>query len=100
MGTTDDRSDPRLTHGVDEKPVPQAEVYLVLSDADRARGFVRPYRDTYRHEVCGSTTTMGRPIAETYARQPSFYGATYCVACAMHRPLTEFRWLDGEVVGS
>jgi hypothetical protein len=100
MGTTDDRSDPRLTHGVDSEPVPQAEVYLVLSDADRAQGFVRPYRDTYVHEVCGATTTTGRPIAETYARQPSFYGATYCVSCAMHRPLTEFRWLDGEVVGS
>lgn len=46
-GTTDDRSDLRLTHGVDETPRPQAEVYLVLSDEERAKGFVRPVRRSH-----------------------------------------------------
>ena len=43
---------------------------------------------------------MGRQIAETYTRQPVFYGGTYCVGCRMHRPLEEFEWLDGSQVGS
>lgn len=100
---TSDPRDPRLTRGVDEDPRPQAEVYLVLSETDRASGFVRPYRDTYRHEACGTTTTMARAIAETYARAPGFYGATYCARCAMHRPVGangEFQWLDGSKVGT
>ena len=33
-------------------------------------------------------------IAETYARDPKFYGGTYCVSCRMHRPVAEFTW-DG-----
>jgi hypothetical protein len=47
---------------------------------------------------------MGQAIAETYARDPKFYGATYCVHCDMHRPVGpdgEFVW-DGtdEKVGT
>lgn len=99
---TSDRNDPRLTHGVDSEPVPQADAYLVLSEAERAAGFVRPVRAAYVHtDGCGSVTTMSAPLAETYARQPSFYGATYCVRCSRHLPVSEFRWTaDGEVVGS
>lgn len=102
MGLTTDPNDPRLPHkhGPDEEPVPQQDVYLVLSDEERQEGFVRPYRDTYKHLTCGNTTTMGRAIAETYARDPKFYGGTYCVHCGMHRPLSEFVWLDGSQVGS
>jgi hypothetical protein len=103
MGVTDDRSDPRLTRGADEEPTEQAEVYLVLSDEERARGFVRPLRESYRHETCGAVTTMAPAIAETYAREPHFYGATYCTACRMHRPVGpdgEFVWLDGSKVGT
>lgn len=33
MSLTTDPNDPRLTRGVDEKPVQQAEVYLVLSES-------------------------------------------------------------------
>lgn len=97
MGTTSDRNDPRLTHGADTEPVDQAEVYLVLSDEERAKGFVRPLRLTHLHTACGGRTTMGRAIAETYARQPDFYGATYCVTCCMHRPVGpfgEFVWVE------
>lgn len=105
MGLTDDPTDPRLRHGVDsEKQGGQHDTYLVLSEEERARGFVRPYRDRYIHTVCGSVTTMGRALSETYARDPKFYGATYCVRCDMHRPVGaegEFVWDgDGEKVGT
>lgn len=100
MGVTSDPNDSRLTHGHDDQPADQADVYLVLSDEERAKGFVRPVRDTYRHATCGQTTTMGQAIAETYARDPGFYGGTYCTHCRMHRPVAEFTWPDGSRVGS
>ena len=97
---TSDPNDPRLTRGADSEPVPQADVYLVLSDEERARGFVRPVRTTYVHNTCGVATTMSRVLAETYARDPKFYGSTYCIGCRMHRRVDEFTWDDGSVVGS
>lgn len=149
MSLTTDPNDPRLTRGVDATPVQQAAAYIVLSEEERAKGFVRPVRDTYRHVGnrpkhplrdlsdeekaryekfgyvayeaypesespvtgrywtqkqldggCGQTTTMARALAETYARDPKFYGSTYCCHCQMHRPVAEFVWLDGETVGS
>lgn len=151
MGTTTDRNDPRLTHGTDKEPVPQTEVYLVLSDEERAKGFVRPLRVSYRHvgipgpryplrdltaeeqatyagagyakyeeyppggstlgqfwtqadldrigKGCGTVTTMAQAIAETYSRQPSFYGATYCCGCRRHLPVGpvgEFTWVEAD----
>jgi len=98
---TTDPTDTRLTHGVDSTPVDQADVYLVLGEDERAEGFVRPVRQEYRHTICGNTTRMGLVLSETYARDPTFYGSTYCVHCRMHRPVSEFTWTDGgEVVGS
>lgn len=38
---------------------------------------------------CGTTTTMGLALAETYARQPSFYGGTFCAGCRVHLPVGE-----------
>ncbi len=124
------------------------EAYLVLSEEERAKGFVRPYRDRYIHKGirpkyslrdltkkehklydsvgyvkyekypkglstigkfwtkeklesgCGTETIMGRELSETYARNPKFYGATYCVSCRTHFPVSEFNWSDGKVVGS
>ena len=152
-GVTDDPNDPRIKRGqADNAPVPQNEVYLVLSEEERGKGFVRPYRTTYRHvgrpaprnplrdldadelerygkygyikfeaypeselpqtgrfwtqadfdatKGCDGVTTMGRALSETYARQPDFYGATYCVGCGMHRPVGaegEFVW-EGTLV--
>lgn len=100
-----DPGDPRLTHGIDSEPTGQADAYLVLSEAERAKGFVRPVRRTYIHTggdaPCGSTTTMSQALAETYARQPSFYGATYCCVCRKHLAVSEFVWDgDGSRVGS
>lgn len=122
--------------------------YWVLSESERAKGFVRPVRRAYVHvgrpapqyrlrdvtpeeavtfegvgfvkfekyppeqapltgrywtqadldridQGCGATTTMGRALAETYAREPGFYGATYCATCCAHFPVGadgEFTW--------
>ena len=103
MSLTSDHADPRLGHGTDRQPREQNEVYLVLSEEERARGFVRPVRHCYRHQdpECGVVTAMGRALAETYAVTPGFYGATYCVGCKMHRPVGphgEFTWMteDGQ----
>lgn len=46
---------------------------------------------------CGTVTTMGQALAETYAREPGFYGATFCCGCGTHLPVGrngEFVW-DG-----
>jgi hypothetical protein len=154
MSLTTDPTDPRLGHGVDDKPVPQNEVYLILSAEERAKGFIRPLRRAYRHvgmktkyplreltpeqhaqyddsglgyvmyeaypesespicgkfwtqkELdarggCGAVTTMGLELCETYARDPKFYGSTYCTTCGKHLRVEEFVWVeDGAVVGS
>lgn len=92
--TTDDPNDPRLKRGVDQEPTPQSEAYLILSDRERKQGFVRPFRNAYQHLVCGSITTMAKEIAETYAANPKFYGATYCVHCQRHLPVDEFVWIE------
>jgi hypothetical protein len=77
--------------------------YVILSSVERAKGLVRPVRDTYRHTVCRQTTRMSHSIAETYARDPSFYTGTYCSNCCGHYPVGEsgeFVWLDGTKVGT
>jgi hypothetical protein len=147
MSLTTDKNNPDLGYGVDNTPVEQNKTYLILSEEDRSKGFLKPYRDSYKHvgnkpknklrplteeekeryekfeyvmfeeypesklpvtgrfwtqkqldeRGCGTVTTMTRKIAETYARDPWFYGATYCCNCMKHRPLNEFVWLpDGE----
>lgn len=106
MGLTNDPNDPRLTHGaesLDGPPVPQADVYLVLSADERAKGFIRPVRRSYTHEFCGTSTKMAVAIAETYAANPAYYGSTYCANCGAHRPVGpggEFVWDDGSKVGT
>jgi hypothetical protein len=144
VSTTSDPNDPRLKN---IGPDGMQESYLVLSEEERARGFVRPVRRSYRHvgiagprfllrdltdeeatryagaryvkfeeyptgeaaagpfwtqerldkvgRGCGVVTTMGQQIAETYARNPGFYGGTYCAGCSTHRsvgPDGEFVW--------
>lgn len=148
MGLTNDPHDPRLAK---IRADGQQEAYLVLSDDERAKGFVRPLRDVYRHvgcrpkfhtrpltddeherydkfgyvayegypdgagklgrfwtqtqldSGCGAETKMGYELAATYARDPKFYGATFCAQCRKHFPVGEdgeFIWLDGQRVGS
>lgn len=98
-------SDRRLTNG---EPVPedgshrelradgQQKAYVVLSDAERAKGFVKPVRRSYIHEKCGVLTSMGNALSETYARDPYFYNGTFCVGCSAHFDLDQFHWEDGE----
>jgi hypothetical protein len=81
-------------------PNGQQKDYVVLCPVERAKGFVRPVRRTYKHKTCGTTTTMGLALAETYARDPEFYSGTFCCNCATHFPLDQFVWEDGEQVGS
>lgn len=137
-------------------PNGQQRTYLVLSEAERAKGFVRPVRTSYYHagipgprhplrdltdeereryadegyvkyepypegessivgtfwtqerldragKGCGSRTTMGLALAETYARQPTFYSGTFCAKCGAHFPVGasgEFAWEDGSRVGT
>ena len=70
--------------------------YVVLSDEERDKGFIRPIRNKYIHLRCGAETVMGQSIAETYARDPNFYSGTYCVGCKSHFPIGE----NGEFVWS
>lgn len=98
---TTDPHDERLTRGVDTEPTTMADAYLVTDAGGWPR--VRPLRRSYIHAAtlggCGAVTTMATAIADTYARRPHFYGATWCSACSMHRPVGhggEFMWLPGE----
>lgn len=99
---TVDPSDARLGHGSDEQQTSQNDAYLILSDEERSKGYVRPVRLAYVHKTCGTVTRMSLEIAQTYAHDPKFYGSTYCVHCRMHRPVSEFVWNDGsnQAVGS
>lgn len=98
--TTDGRS-PAEARASQTNKTGQHPSYIVLCDEERAKGFVRPYRDRYKHTTCGGVTTMGRALSETYARDPAFYGATFCCTCNAHYPVAEFVWTaDGQAVGS
>ena len=98
-----------LTNGKTESEMPdyreegangQQKAYVVLTEEERAKGFVRPVRRSYIHSKCGVETTMNQSIAETYARDPAFYGATFCTACRNHFPVGlagEFVWSDTDI---
>lgn len=122
-------------------PNGQHGAYFILTEAERAKGFVRPVRDAYIHvgkrpkyplrdltadeherfkpygyvkyeaypesELpvagafwtakdlaggCGATTTMSRALAETWARDVTYYGSTFCCRCRAHFPVAEFIW--------
>jgi hypothetical protein len=153
----------------------QQKGYIVLSEEERRRGFLRPIRQSYKHvgpegprfqlrdlteeekvryngsgdedvgacagagagigteyvkyeeypagsrakgrfwtqeeldrvgnpKCCGAVTTMSIALAETYARDPSFYSGTFCCGCCAHFPVGEngeFVWVgNGEKVGT
>ncbi len=148
MSTVTDRKDLDTTIGPDG----MQRNYLVLSDEELAKGFVRPVRGTYRHvgplgpqyelrdltdeekgryaeygyvkyeaypsgsaclgrfwtqaqldsvgKGCGVVTTMGKSLAETWARDPHFYGGTFCTGCRTHIGVAEFVWEDGSRLGT
>lgn len=86
------------------KPNGQQQGYVVLAEEERAKGFVRPVRYSYKHIKCGGVTTMGQTLAETYARDPHFYSGTFCCHCGKHFPVGkdgEFTWANtSEKVGT
>jgi hypothetical protein len=111
---------PNKVRAEQTEAVGQHKGYVVLCEEERAKGFVRPYRDRYKHVGrveqlvddagkdshapriggCGTVTTMGRALSETYARDPSFYSHTFCVNCNRHLPVAEFVWTaDDQPVG-
>ncbi len=111
-GEASDRSKRTLTDGspvtADHREIDPStgmqKAYVVLSAEERAKGFVRPVRSSYKHLKCGSVTSMGRALAETYARDPGFYSGTFCCTCRAHFPVGEngeFVWVDdGSKVGT
>jgi hypothetical protein len=66
LTTNPDHAD--LGHGADDKPVPQNKCYLVLGDAERAKGFVRPVRRSYVH--VGPPAVCSKP-AQHYPNEPA-----------------------------
>ena len=150
----------------DDAPVPNSEKrpdgqhvdHWVLCAEERAKGFVRPVRNSYVHvgilgpeyplrdlteeertrhtdtewvkyetypkgahgsalgrfwsqaeldkvgKGCGVKTSMPNSIAETYARNPGYYGCTFCCGCGAYLPVGrrgEFVWADtNERVGT
>lgn len=68
--------------------------HWVLPEEDRAKGVVRPLRLIYTHESCGADTEMPQEIAETIARDPSYYSEMFCVRCKEYLPVG----VDGELV--
>jgi len=158
MSLTTDRNNPELNSA---KENGQNKAYLVLSEEEKAKGFIRPVRNSYIHkgrfykyyneieildEVyksndkeyialipalkdendkiigksyltqkdfdeinktkgfvggCGVVTDMSLGLAETYACDPNFYGATFCAGCGTHLGVGEFVWKGtDETVGS
>lgn len=144
MSLTTDPNNPCLKK---IEPSGQQACYLILSEEERAKGFVRPVRQSYKHvgirpkyplrdltpeeherydqfhyvkyeeypegsaccgrfwtqaqlnSGCGVVTTMGLALAETYARDPNFYGGTFCVQCGKHLPVGaegEFVWMNND----
>lgn len=89
---------------LETKPDGQHVDHWVLCDAERAKGFVRPVRSEYQHVKCGGVTRMPLKCAETYARDPRFYGSTFCCECGGYFPVGaqgEFVWKNSfEKVGT
>ena len=99
VGLTTDRNNPGLLDIDDDTGMQLA--YLVLSNEERDKGFVRPVRTSYQHIVCGNITTMSQAIAETYAREPKFYSGTMCRGCHEHFPVGQygqFVWVEGDTL--
>jgi len=71
---------------------------------ERAPAMGRYWTAAQLRSGCGSLTTMCRALSETYARDPGFYGATFCCRCGAHFPVGadgEFIWEeDGTRVGT
>src|SRR5947207_11760899 len=70
---TTDPKDQRLGHGVNTKPTPQHEVYLVLSEEERKKGFVRPFRNKYTHVGERLCLIIQKLLSPTVTMLANFY---------------------------
>lgn len=57
------------------------------------KGFCRPVRSKYTHDLCGKITAISLECAETFAACPRYYTHTYCDECGGYYPVSEFVWL-------
>ncbi len=91
-GLTTDRNDPDLHVKKDNG---QYKKHIVTENTGT---YIRPIRTKYIHDTCGVETVMGEDIAKTYAKDPTFYGSTFCVGtkCKDYFPVGEFKWSDTE----
>ncbi len=103
--TTTDGEPPAEGHWDASAPKPlrkdgQHEAHWVLPPEEIAKGYVRPLRTSYLHLACGAVTKCPTTVSETYAREPGYYGKTFCCACKDYFPVGskasggEFVW-DG-----
>lgn len=77
--------------------------YPVLPPEVRAAAPVRPVRYFVVHKPSGTVTELPRDVAETLARDPTFYKDLWAPATHGMHPIGEFVWKDTtpeEVVGS
>ena len=84
-----DREEVRRNKGAASSPTASAPPSgaRAAREEERRKGFVKPVRRSYVHRKCGSVTTMGVALSETFARDPHFYSGTFCVACRAHFPV-------------
>jgi|GEM_PF-4008294 len=92
---TTDPNDPRLSQRSETDPRQHA-VHYVLSEEERAKGFVRPVRRSYLHLTCRGATTMSLPLAESTARNPKLYNRSFCFKCGDYFPIGEFVWMEDD----
>ncbi len=91
--------DPKKVWVCAEPPGHEGECFNVTQEVPIDK--VAEVQRTHTLGGCGVETRMAEKIAQTYARNPKFYGATYCVGCERHLPVSEFVWSDtDEIVGS
>lgn len=74
MSFTTDKTDPELGWGSNDSPVPQNKKYLVLSEEERSKGFVRPLRTTYIHRGRYVGKKEVRPLTEDEVQRYEKYG--------------------------
>jgi hypothetical protein len=77
-----------------------------LTEDEKKAGLIRPLRRKYIHFHCGKVSTLQPPkpgmtldTAETFAKDPAFFGSMLCQNCGMHFRCVEsgerrFGWCD------
>jgi len=98
----DPQLDTSCSAPTDEKlPDGQKKDHWTLPEEDRKNGHVRPLRKNYVHKKCNTNTRMPMACAETYAKNPKYYGSTFCCGCGDYFPVSQFLWEGtNEEVGS